>query len=162
MQRSNILNQQGDEKFASPHTDQNFMNEKNSRRKFISSSARVAAGATLTAGSWNNVLGANGKVRLGVIGTNNRGQDVMSKFQQVSNVEVVALSDAYDKYAEAAKAMTQGKANVISDYRKILENKEIDAVLIATPDHWHAQMAIDACNAGKAVYCEKPLTYTFE
>ena len=140
------------------------MNEPKTRREFISTSARVAAGAglTLTAANWTNVLGANDRIRLGVIGTNNRGQDVMSKFQKVEGVEVVALCDAYDEYANKANAMTGAKAKIIPDYRKLLDAKDIDAVLIATPDHWHAQMAIDACEKGKSVYCEKPLTYTVE
>lgn len=134
------------------------------RRDFISTSARgaVGAGLALSAASWSSVLGANDRVRLGVIGTGNRGGDVMAVFQKQPEVEVVALCDCYDKHLNAALEKTAGKAKTYQDYRALLEAKDVDAVLIATPDHWHARMAIDAVHAGKDVYVEKPLTYTIE
>jgi predicted dehydrogenase len=138
------------------------MNHKKTRREFISSATRFGLGAGLTAASWTNVLGANDRIRLGVIGTNNRGQDVMQNFMKVEGVEVVALCDAYDEYANKANSIAGNKAKLHLDYRKLLDDKNIDAVLIATPDTWHKDMAIDACEKGKAVYCEKPLTYTVE
>jgi predicted dehydrogenase len=140
------------------------MNETKTRREFISTSTRgvVGAGLTMTAANWNSVLGANDRIRLGVIGTNNRGSDVMQNFMKVQGVEVVALCDAYDEYANKANSIAGGKAKLHLDYRKLLDDKNIDAVLIATPDTWHKDMAIDACERGKAVYCEKPLTYTVE
>ncbi len=136
--------------------------ENNSRRKFISNTTQgaAAAGLTMTAASWNNVLGANDRVRLGVIGTGNRGGDVMSVFQKEADVEVTALCDCYDKHLNDALAKTEGKAKTFTDYRALLASKEVDAVLIATPDHWHSRMAIDALNAGKDIYIEKPLTFT--
>ncbi len=134
------------------------------RRKFITDSTRGALGAglTLSAASWNHVLGANERVRLGVIGTGLRGGDVMSHFQKQAGVEVVALSDCYDVHLKQALEKTAGKAKTYTDYRQLLDSKDVDAVLIATPDHWHARMAIDAVQAGKDVYVEKPLTYTIE
>ena len=134
------------------------------RRGFIADSTRGAAGAalTLSAASWNKVLGANDRVRLGVIGTGLRGGDVMSHFQKQPGVEVVALSDCYDVHLNQALAKTEGKAKTYAEYRQLLDSKDVDAVLIATPDHWHTRMAIDAVRAGKDVYVEKPLTYTIE
>lgn len=138
--------------------------ENKKRREFLAGSARVAAGAglTLTAASWNKVLGANDRVRLGVIGTGNRGSDVMGFFLKESDAEVVALCDVYEKARNEANEKAGGKAKTYGDHRELLANKDVDAVLIATPDHWHAQIAIDACNAGKSVYCEKPLTYSWQ
>jgi predicted dehydrogenase len=108
------------------------------------------------------VLGANDRVRLGVIGTGNRGVDVMTHFLKEPDVDVVAVCDVYEKAMTDAKAKTEGKAKTYGEYKELLASKDVDAVLIATPDHWHAQIAIDACNAGKAVYCEKPLTYSWQ
>jgi len=137
------------------------MSEPNSsRRKFIAQTATGAAGLTFTAASWNNALGANDRVRLGVIGTGNRGFDVMSVFQKEADMQVTALCDCYDKHLDAALEKTEGKAKTFTDYRALLDSKEVDAVLIATPDHWHSRMAIDALNAGKDIYIEKPLTFT--
>lgn len=135
------------------------MSQNNSRRDFITKSA---AGIAMTAASWNNVLGANDRVRLGVIGTGNRGGDVMAHFLKEPDCEVVALCDVYEKAMLEQKEKAGGKQKTYGDHRELLANKDVDAVLIATPDHWHAQIAIDGCNAGKAVYCEKPLTFSWQ
>ena len=135
------------------------MSQRNSRRDFIS---KTAAGAAFTAASWNNVLGANDKIRLGVIGTGNRGGDVMSWFMKESDVQVTSLCDCYDKNLNAALAATGGKAKTYTDYTALLASKEVDAVLVATPDPWHKQMAIDTMKAGKDLYVEKPLTFSIE
>ena len=134
------------------------------RREFMANSTRgaVGAGLTFTAASWNRVLGANERVRLGVIGTGNRGGQVMSVFQKESTVEVVALCDCYDVHLNQAREKTGGKAKPYTDYRQLLDAKDVDAVLIATPDQWHTRMAIDSVRAGKDVYVEKPLTYKIE
>ena len=138
--------------------------ERKTRRDFIADSTRgvVASGLALSAANWNSVLGANDRVRLGVIGTGNRGGDVMSVFQKESQVDVTALCDCYDRHLNQALEKTGGKAKSYADYRALLDSKDVDAVLIATPDQWHARMAIDACRAGKDVYVEKPLTFTIE
>jgi predicted dehydrogenase len=138
--------------------------ESKTRRDFIANSTRgvVATGFALSAANWNSVLGANDRVRLGVIGTGNRGGDVMSVFQKEPQVDVTALCDCYDRHLNQALEKTGGKARSYSDYRALLDSKEVDAVLIATPDQWHARMAIDACRAGKDVYVEKPLTFSIE
>ena len=129
------------------------------RRRFL---RQGAAGVALSAASWGRVLGANDRVRLGVIGTGNRGSDVMSWFLKEPDATVTALSDCYDKALENGLKMTEGKARTFSDYRALLDSREVDAVLIATPDQWHRQMALDACRAGKDIYIEKPLTFSIE
>lgn len=132
-----------------------------SRRKFIATSTQglMGAGLTLSAARWNAVQGANDRVRLGVIGVGLRGQEVMSWFQKESQVEVAAVCDCYDKAAQQAREKAGNQAQTYKDYRQLLDAKDIDAVLIATPDHWHTRMTVDACRAGKDVYVEKPLTF---
>ena len=135
------------------------------RREFLGRAASawgVAGVVGLPARSWAHVLGANDRVRLGVIGTGSRGTGVMATFQKQPRVEVVALSDVYDEHLNKALGAAGGKAKAFGDYRRLLDARDIDAVLIATPDHWHAPMAIDAARAGNDIYIEKPLTHKLE
>jgi predicted dehydrogenase len=120
---------------------------------------RTATAAT--AASYARVLGANDKIGLGVIGCGGRGSYVMEKFQHNGSVDVRAVCDVYGRQVEEAQKKAPG-ARGFSDHRKLLESKDLDAVLVATPDHWHAAIAIDALNAGKDVYVEKPLTLKIE
>jgi predicted dehydrogenase len=117
--------------------------------------------ASLTAASYARVLGANDKILLGVIGCGDRGLSDMSQFQQNASVEVAAVCDIYGVQIDKARQQAP-RAQEFKDHRKLLEMKEVTAVLIATPDHWHAQTAVDALNAGKDVYVEKPLTLKIE
>jgi predicted dehydrogenase len=105
------------------------------------------------------VLGANDRVGLGVIGTGGRGTYVMTVFQKNADVEVRALCDVYSKRIDEAQGKATG-TKAFSDHRELLALKEVDAVLIGTPDHWHKDHAIDAMNAGKDVYVEKPMCRT--
>jgi len=123
-----------------------------------------AAGATAlatTAASYSRVLGANDNVQLGVIGFGGRGTFVSGVFQKNVAVKIAAICDVYGTRLDAGLQTAPG-ARGFRDHRKLLEMKEVDAVYIATPDHWHAQTAIDALNAGKDVYVEKPLTLKIE
>lgn len=120
-----------------------------------------ASALTMTAASYARVLGANDRVNLGLIGAGDRGNHVMSLFQNRSEVHVAAICDVYGQRLEATRQKATGSTG-FGDYRKLLETSPLDAVLIATPDHWHSTIAIDALNAGKDVYCEKPLTRTIE
>jgi predicted dehydrogenase len=111
----------------------------------------------MTAFSYARVLGANDRVGLGLIGAGNRGLGVLSSFQKQAEVDVRAVCDVYGERVDRAQQRAP-KAQGLRDHRKLLELKDVDAVLIATPDHWHQGTAIDALNAGKDVYVEKPLT----
>ncbi len=130
----------------------------------VSRRAFAASAAMLPAASYARVPGANGRVRLGVIGVGNRGDQLLDAFLTHPDQQVVALCDAYEPYlpAAAAKVAKAGGSNpaAVKDYRRVLDRPDVDAVVIATPDHWHALMFVDACRAGKHVYCEKPLSLT--
>jgi predicted dehydrogenase len=117
--------------------------------------------AAWTAASYMRVLGANDRVRTGVIGCGGRGQHVMGVFLKNPSVGVTAVCDVYAARMDQAQQKAPG-ATGFRDHRKLLDSREVDAVLIATPDHWHARTAIDALNAGKDVYVEKPLTLRIE
>ena len=130
-----------------------------SRRDFVKTTGAMTV--ALTALESTKVLGANDRIRLGVIGTGNRGCQVLDFFLQHKDCEVPALCDVSRSTVDAANAKhVAGKADVYSDFRKIIDRKDIDAVLVATPDHWHALQTIMACRSGKDVYCEKPLSKT--
>src|SRR5215470_12456573 len=105
-------------------------------------------------------LGANDRVRLGFIGVGNRGDQVLDGFLAHKDAEVVAVCDIHQPYIDFAAKKIGGSPRQLKDYRKLLEMKDVDAVVIATPDHWHALQMIHACQAGKDVYVEKPLSLT--
>ena len=116
----------------------------------------AARGAAITALSYSRILGANDRIGLGLIGAGSRGTYVMGLFHKNSDVEVRALCDVYPARFRDALAIA-GNAKTFGDHRKLLELAEIDAVLIASPDHWHKDHAVDAMTAGKDVYSEKPM-----
>lgn len=120
----------------------------------------AAAGMALSVPAIGRVGSAAERIRVGFIGIANRGSQLMNAAIPNVDVEVVALCDVYQPALDSWKAKLDGKPAVYSDFRKLLERKDIDAVFIATPDHWHALIAIAACDAGKDVYCEKPLSIT--
>jgi predicted dehydrogenase len=117
--------------------------------------------ASVTAASYSRILGANDRIGLGLIGSGERGRHDMGLFQSAGGVEVRAVCDVYAQMIDLAKQKAP-QARGYSDHRKLLESKDVDVALIATPDHWHAECTIDALNAGKDVYVEKPLTLTIE
>jgi predicted dehydrogenase len=136
-----------------------MLNDSIARRDLL---RRFGTGAAaLTAASYSRVLGANDRIQLGAIGVGDRGRHVLGMFQKSPAVQVGAVADIYGVSIDHALQQAPG-AKSFTDYRQLLEMKELDAVLIATPDHWHARTAIDALNAGKDVYVEKPLTRTIE
>ncbi|MDQ3652497.1 MAG: Gfo/Idh/MocA family oxidoreductase [Acidobacteriota bacterium] len=148
------------------------------RRTFLQQTlglgAAAAAGFSLlkpkkvvgqTATSNANILGSNERIRVGLIGCGGQGRGDLRKMLNIKNVECVALCDVDDEQsARALKAVdeqvSQRPALVTRDFRRVLELKEMDAVVIGTPDHWHALPMIMACQAGKDVYVEKPLSLT--
>jgi predicted dehydrogenase len=114
-----------------------------------------------TALSYSRVYGANERIQLGLIGCGDRGRYDMGNFVKTGTVEVTALCDIWGAQIDKAK-QDAPNARTFSDHRALLDNKEIDVALIGTPDHWHVPIAIDALNAGKDVYVEKPLSLTIE
>jgi predicted dehydrogenase len=114
-----------------------------------------------TASSYAQIPGANNRVNLGLIGCGDRGRGVMGTFLGNETVKVTALCDVYAAQIDRASERAPG-ARGYGDHRKLLESRDVDVVLIATPDHWHAGTTIDALEAGKDVYVEKPLTLTIE
>ncbi|WP_460948728.1 Gfo/Idh/MocA family protein [Spirosoma daeguense] len=146
---------------------------KTSRRHFLRNSALTASGAGLISlpsleaiASERKHVSANDKLQLGVIGCNGMGWSDLRSHLQMSDVECVALADVdqsvLDKRAADVDTMQHKKPQLFKDYRKMLENKDIDAVIIGTPDHWHCMAMIDSLSAGKHVYCEKPLANSIE
>lgn len=117
---------------------------------------QAAAAAGMSAISYSRVLGANDRIGLGVIGTGQRGVYVMTLFQKNAEVDVRALCDVYGVRLDEAQQKAPGAAT-FTDHRKLLERKEVDVVLIGSPDHWHKDHAVDAMEAGKDVYLEKPM-----
>jgi predicted dehydrogenase len=124
-------------------------------------SRRALIGAATTALSYSRIYGANQRLGLGLIGCGERGRYDMSNFVKTGDVDVVALCDIWPKQFEAA-AKDAPSAKRFGHHPDLLAMKEVDIALIATPDHWHVPIAIDALNAGKDVYVEKPLTLTPE
>ncbi len=124
------------------------------RRSFL-----IASGLTALAST--RVLGANDTLRIGVIGAGGRMQWLLDCADKVGPCQIVAVSDVYAPRRDAVKERSNGLATTHVDYHEVLE-KDIDAVLIASPDHWHVRMAVDSLAAGKDVYLEKPVTHTIE
>jgi predicted dehydrogenase len=126
-----------------------------SRRSFAKGVAAASVAAALIP---SRVLGANDRVRLGFIGLGNRGDQVLDAFLTQPDMEVVAICDLYQPYLDFAARKIGGSPRQFKDYRQLLESKDVDAAVISTPDHWHALQTIQACQAGKDVYVEKPLS----
>jgi predicted dehydrogenase len=127
------------------------------RRQFNKATAGSIAAASA---GWfaGRAAGANERVRLGMIGLGNRGDQVFEAFLSHRDADIVAVCDIHPPYRDFAAKKSSSAAEQFSDYRKLLDRKDIDAVVIATPDHWHALQMIHACQADKDVYVEKPLS----
>src|SRR5689334_22261777 len=154
-----------------------------SRRAFLNqaSAAAAALGAAtntlakaektikpgVTARSASRVVGANDRIHVGMIGMGGMGtvhlQAFMKQTEEEKDIQVVAVSDIYTRRKQRARDIAKlTDKDVHHDYRDLLARNDVDAVLIAAPDHWHGQMAVDALAAGKDVYLEKPMTHTLE
>lgn len=114
----------------------------------------------LTAASAARVMGANQRIRAGLIGCGGRGRYVAGTMSKVPGVEFTAFCDVHDDTASRARELLGAGGRTFNDFRKLLELNDLEAVLIATPDHWHAIATILACEAGKHVYVEKPLGHS--
>jgi len=120
------------------------------------------AATTLTALSQSHVLGANDRIRIGVIGAGGRSRELLHALEANGGNEVVAACDVYEPRRKATLARAAPGSQDYADYRQLLDRKDVDAVVIASPDHWHVPMTMDAVAAGKDVYVEKPVTHTLE
>ena len=124
------------------------------RRQFLAASMALGlAGAAPRRGP----LGANDRVVLGFIGVGGMGSGLLDIFRRMPDVDVAAVCDLDPSRLDKAKAAAGGKVDAVEDYRRVLDRRDITAVVVATPDHWHSIPTILACQAGKDVYCEKPL-----
>lgn len=134
-----------------------------SRRKFIQRTALAGAGLSLGLPSYARTVGANDRVNVAVFGTNSRGNYLAGTFATADNCEVIGIGDVDTRAIEKAQQTVVDKGGQKptgdQDFRRFLDNKDVDAVVIATPDHWHAPMAIMALDAGKHVYVEKPCSH---
>ena len=131
-----------------------------SRRAFLESMGLAGAGAIL-AGSAESARGylANDTITVGCLGTGGRCRTLMKSLAGLPNVKMVAVCDAWDAALAEGRKIADPQAFATKHYREVLDRKDVDAVLIASPDHWHVPMTVDACAAGKDVYVEKPLTH---
>ena len=142
----------------------------NSRREFIKNSAGMTAAIVVggvlpgySALSYKRIIGSNERIRISAIGVNSRGNALATNFANQSNSEVLHICDvdsrAIDKCKKSVEEKQDAKAIGYGDFRKSLESKDIDAVIIAMPDHWHAPASLIAMEAGKHVYVEKPCSH---
>ena len=113
---------------------------------------------TATAAAALRVMGANDRIRLGIIGSGQRGAYLMTRANEAGSIQWVAVSDIWDLRRDQAETVAGTKLEKYADYRKLLDRQDIDGVIVATFDHVHAQISIDACRAGKDVFVEKPMT----
>ena len=156
----------------------NIMKNKQNRRNFLTRASATTAGIAVGLNTFGSVesariFGANDRVRVGFIGIGNRGSQLLGLFMKQSDCEVAALCDVYEPYLLRDRSMVEPrfindlsgqipkmgeafdkKPNTFHDYRKLLEDKSVDAFCIATPDHWHAIQMIEAVKAGKDIYAE--------
>jgi predicted dehydrogenase len=130
-------------------------------RRSIMTGAGASLSLALSARSYAQVKGANDRLRVAVVGLNGRGQAHLSAFSKLPNVAITHLVDVDSKILAQRAAEFTAKGNpapaIERDYRRLLDSKAVDIVTVATPDHWHAKLAIDTMNSGRDVYCEKPI-----
>ncbi|MBL8229007.1 MAG: Gfo/Idh/MocA family oxidoreductase [Bryobacterales bacterium] len=150
------------------------MSGDSNRRDFLRQAAGASAGLGVAQAAFaarpgakmsGRVLGANDRIRVACIGSGGRGHYVTNVFykhgQETNSCEVAAVCDVYQKRVDRSKAEYKAEMGTL-DYREILNRKDIDAVIVATPDHWHARIALEAMDTGKDVYLEKPMCHTIE
>ncbi len=134
------------------------MPAESNRRDFMKRALATTAGLAMSGlGPTGNVLGANDKVRVGVIGTGRMGVGDLEDFAKQPDAEIVVVCDVYEPNLQKGLQAAGGKAATTKDFRQILDRKDIDVVIVAAPDHWHALPMVEACKAGKDVYVEKPI-----
>jgi len=133
------------------------------RRQFLTSAASIPFSLALRqslAQEKGASAPASERIRLGFIGTGGMGTGLLNIFKKFPDIEIAAIADVYKAHAGKAAEQSGQKPELYSDFRKVLDRKDIDAVVVATPDHWHAHASIMAMQAGKDIYCEKPLSHS--
>jgi predicted dehydrogenase len=136
------------------------MSRTSHRREFLQSASLTAAGLVAAGFSGTSSgYGASETLNIGCIGTGGRCRMLMNSLSKIAGVRIAAVCDVWDVHLEQAKKLADPAAQVSKDFRAVLDRPDIDAVLIAAPDHWHVPMLVAACQAGKDVYVEKPLTH---
>src|SRR6266478_1956283 len=129
----------------------------NTRRDFLKQAALGTA--AFVAYPTSPVLGANDRIRVGMIGVGNRGQELLKQVISVPNTQLVAIADVYIRRHDEAKKMAPG-IQTFDDHRRLLDMRDIDAVIVASPLHCHARHFLDALAAGKDLYSEKTMTWS--
>jgi predicted dehydrogenase len=139
------------------------MSNELSRRDFIKRTTvgAVGTGVALSTSS-RKVLGANDRIVVAGIGTGRQGSSDVEAFSHQPDVEIAAVCDVYQPNLRNGLHVARGRAQSYSDYRQVLDRKDIDVIVIGTPDHWHPLVCVDACKAGKDVYVEKPISHTID
>jgi predicted dehydrogenase len=136
-----------------------------SRRNFLETTARGAAGLVLASAggpTLADVRGANDRVKVGVIGVGSQGSDLTRNLATVANARITAVCDIFEPNLKKAVGLAGGGPNTFSDYRKLIESRDVDAVVIALPLHLHSEAALAAMNAGKHVFVEKTMAYSVD
>ncbi len=144
------------------------MKDQQTRRKFLYTAGKISAltfatPLISTAKSYRRILGANERLNMGAIGCGSMGSGhlrALVNMKESDNIDILQVCDVYDKRKEKAEELTGGKGERY--YQRLLDNKDLDYILIATPEHWHHRMIIDSLDAGKHVYCEKPMTHEID
>ena len=140
------------------------------RRNFLKSVAAASATAALAQSAPAHAAATDGRLRLGLIGCGNRMSQLLKAIEKVRGqgvqLEIIGISELFDRFEhetqDAVEKFTGSRPKAYRDYRDLLAIESIDAVVIASPDHWHARHTLDALKAGKHVYCEKPMTHTVD
>jgi predicted dehydrogenase len=127
------------------------------RRTFVATASGLALGTRLATAE---AQGANDRIRIAVIGTGGRARGLMNQLKRLPGNELVSVCDVYEPRMLQAAEIAGAAATKVGDYRRILDDRGVDAVVIGTPDHWHKTMTLDAVAAGKDVYVEKPVSHT--
>ena len=145
------------------------------RRSFLDQSAKGAAGVAAVAGAGNSVAASSvrttqgdpvDKLHVGLIGSGGMGKSNLRDFLRLEEIECLAVADVDEQRVESGRSLVEERRGKrpdgYRDFRRIIDRKDIDAVIVGTPDHWHALPTIIACQAGKDVYVEKPLATSIE